>query len=108
MSQSLAPRKLFATPKLAHRNAAIEYFNGTLNRQMSTLTSEWNLSLHLTSQKVGLTAQHVLNLGYTPEIINQNFDLLDIEPQKIDRLILSHAHRDHFGGLVSFVVRHRA
>jgi 7,8-dihydropterin-6-yl-methyl-4-(beta-D-ribofuranosyl)aminobenzene 5'-phosphate synthase len=33
--------------------------------------------------------------------------LLDIDAAKIDGLILSHGHRDHFGGLVGFVNQHR-
>jgi 7,8-dihydropterin-6-yl-methyl-4-(beta-D-ribofuranosyl)aminobenzene 5'-phosphate synthase len=128
MSQSLAPRKPFAAPtvdrlsirvvvdsaydlfapKLAHPDVAIEHFGRTPNRQMSTLACEWGLSLHLISAKAGATAQHVLDFGYTPEIINRNFELLDIDPSKIDGLILSHAHRDHYGGLSGFVMRHRA
>jgi len=75
---------------------------------MSTLACEWGLSLHLASEKAGSKAQHILDFGYTPEIINRNFDLLDIEPEKIDGLILSHAHRDHFGGLSGFVMHHRS
>lgn len=128
MSQSLAPRPPFApptvdrllirvvvdsaydlfAPKSAHAHVAVEHFQRTRNRQMSTLACEWGLSLHLTSERAGAKAQHMLDFGYTPEIINRNFDLLDIDPKKIDGLILSHAHRDHYGGLSGFVMLHRA
>jgi 7,8-dihydropterin-6-yl-methyl-4-(beta-D-ribofuranosyl)aminobenzene 5'-phosphate synthase len=65
-------------------------------------------ALHLTSEKDGAKAQYVLDFGYTPEIINRNFELLGIEPGKINGLILSHGHLDHFGGLQGFVRQHRA
>ena len=47
----------------------------------------------------GVWAQHMSDFGCAPEIINLNFHILDIDPTKIEGLILSHAHRDHFGGL---------
>jgi 7,8-dihydropterin-6-yl-methyl-4-(beta-D-ribofuranosyl)aminobenzene 5'-phosphate synthase len=50
----------------------------------------------------------LLDFGYTPEILLRNFDLLGIAPDRLDGLILSHAHRDHFGGLTGFVARHRS
>src|SRR5205085_5748671 len=37
----------------------------------------------------------------------RNFDLLDLRAEELDGLILSHAHRDHYGGLVGFVGQHR-
>jgi 7,8-dihydropterin-6-yl-methyl-4-(beta-D-ribofuranosyl)aminobenzene 5'-phosphate synthase len=49
----------------------------------------------------------MLDFGYTPEILSRNFDLLGINPAKINGLILSHAHRDHYGGLEGFVRNHR-
>ena len=49
----------------------------------------------------------MLDFGYTPEIISRNFELLDIDPAKLDGLILSHAHRDHYGGMEGFVDRFR-
>ncbi len=127
MTQSLAPKSPFAAPmidrlrirvvvdsaydlfapKQAHDDVAVEYFGRVPGRQMSTLACEWGLSLHLASEKGGATAQHMLDFGYTPEIINRNFHLLDIDPAKIDGLILSHAHRDHYGGLSGFVKTHR-
>jgi 7,8-dihydropterin-6-yl-methyl-4-(beta-D-ribofuranosyl)aminobenzene 5'-phosphate synthase len=95
-------------PKQEHPHVAVEHVTRVPGRQMSTLACEWGLSLHLTSERAGATAQHVLDFGYTPEIINRNFDLLGIDPKKIDGLILSHAHRDHFGGLSGFVMQYRS
>lgn len=65
------------------------------------------LSLHLTSEHNGARAQYVLDFGYTPEIINRNFELLNVDPKAINGLILSHGHLDHFGGLNGFVKQHR-
>lgn len=95
-------------PKQEHRHVGIEHIRSIPGRQMSTLACEWGLSLHLASQKAGATAEHILDFGYTPEIINRNFDLLGIDASKIDGLILSHAHRDHFGGLAGFVTQYRS
>ena len=50
----------------------------------------------------------MLDFGFTPEIVLRNADLLDIDPARIDGLILSHAHRDHFGGLNGFLMQHRS
>jgi len=94
-------------PKATHPMVAIEHVSQIPGRQMSTLAGEWGLSLHLESRRAGTTAQHLLDFGYTPEILLRNVDLLDIDPHKLDGLILSHGHRDHFGGLVGFVERHR-
>ena len=97
---------LFA-PKFEHPYIGVEHFKRVPGRQMSTLACEWGLSLHLASERGGQKAQHMLDFGYTPEIINRNFHLLDIDPARIDGLILSHAHRDHFGGLSGFVEQYR-
>lgn len=94
-------------PKYDHAHVAISHTGFIPHRQMTTLACEWGLSLHLTSERGGQTAQHILDFGWTPEIINRNFDLLGIDPGRIDSLILSHAHRDHFGGLEGFVEKHR-
>lgn len=95
-------------PKQEHAAVRIEHFGRTPTRQMSTLACEWGLSLHLVSEKAGKTAAYLLDFGYTPEIINRNFHLLDIDPRTIDGLILSHAHRDHYGGMAGFVMQHRS
>src|SRR5580700_143480 len=65
------------------------------------------LSLYLESQAGGATGQYLLDFGYTPEILVRNFDLLGIEPERLNGLILSHGHRDHYGGLAGFVAHYR-
>lgn len=95
-------------PKHTHEFVAIEHVGQVPRRQMTSLACEWGLSLHLESARAGQTAQFMLDFGYTPEIVLRNADLLDIDPGKIDGLILSHAHRDHFGGLNGFVQQHRS
>lgn len=95
-------------PKAQHKHVRIEHVGRVPGRHMSTLAAEWGLSLHLTSMQQGAEAQYLLDFGYTPEILNRNVDLLDIRPSEINGLILSHGHRDHFGGLDGFVLAHRS
>lgn len=94
-------------PKASHPLVGVEHVGRVPGRHMTTLAAEWGLSLHLSSVFSGAKSQHLLDFGYTPEILNRNFDLLDINPAAIDGLILSHGHRDHFGGLDGFVLQHR-
>ena len=94
-------------PKATHPVVAIEHVGEIPGRQMTTLAGEWGLSLHLESVRDGANSQYLLDFGFTPEILNRNFGLLDIEAGKIDGLILSHGHRDHYGGMVGFVNQYR-
>jgi 7,8-dihydropterin-6-yl-methyl-4-(beta-D-ribofuranosyl)aminobenzene 5'-phosphate synthase len=94
-------------PKANHPHVAIEHVSRIPGRETSTLAGEWGLSLHLESEKAGERHQYLLDFGFTPEILNRNFDLLGIAAEKLDGLILSHSHRDHYGGLVGFVAHHR-
>ena len=94
-------------PKALHPQVLIEHVGRMPGRQMTTFAAEWGLSLHLSSVLAGAKAQYLLDFGYTPEVLNRNFDLLDIDPAAIHGLILSHGHRDHFGGLDGFVLQYR-
>jgi len=95
-------------PKAEHPVVGIEHVRHIPGRQMSTLAGEWGLSLHLESSAGGRTVEYLLDFGYTPEILNRNFDLLGIQPNKLNGLILSHAHRDHYGGLDGFIGHYRS
>ena len=95
-------------PKASHPQVRIEHIGRIPGRPECTFAAEWGLSLHLASAGAGGRAQYLLDFGYTPEIINRNVDLLNIDPAAINGLILSHGHRDHFGGLDGFVKQHRA
>src|SRR5713101_1958712 len=94
-------------PKATRPHVAIEHVSRIRGRETTTLAGEWGLSLHLESKSAGAGGQYLLDFGYTPEILLRNFDLLGIVPERLDGLILSHAHRDHYGGMVGFVEHHR-
>jgi 7,8-dihydropterin-6-yl-methyl-4-(beta-D-ribofuranosyl)aminobenzene 5'-phosphate synthase len=94
-------------PKLEHAEVRIEQAKRRAGDQMRSLAGEWGLSLHLTSKLEGSSVEYLLDFGYTPEIITRNFEMLGIDPGRINGLILSHGHRDHFGGLDGFVKNFR-
>ena len=95
-------------PKATHPHVAIEHVSRIRGRETTTLAGDWGLSLHLESRSAGGIGQYLLDFGYTPEILLRNFDLLGIAPERLDGLILSHSHRDHYGGMVGFVEHHRS
>jgi 7,8-dihydropterin-6-yl-methyl-4-(beta-D-ribofuranosyl)aminobenzene 5'-phosphate synthase len=86
----------------------IEHVRQIIGHELSTLAGEWGLSLHLESAQAGGKSRYLLDFGYTSEVLIRNFDLLDLDPGRIDGLILSHGHRDHYGGLEGFVNHFRS
>ena len=72
-----------------------------------TLQNEWGLSLHLESARGSETRQVLIDFGFTSATLNGNLDILGVDPAKLDALLLSHGHYDHFGGLVGFLEAHR-
>jgi len=87
------------------RIARVRGFTGP--RQNRTLRSEWGLSLHLTSQQGAETRRVLLDFGWTPEVLDNNLELLGIDVAALDALVVSHGHLGHFGGLEGFLARHR-
>ena len=73
-----------------------------------TLHNEWGLSLWLESQRADEQRTLMLDYGYSPAVLQNNMELIGVDPRKLDALILSHGHFDHFGGLLGFLDRYRA
>ena len=72
-----------------------------------TLISEFGLSMHVETRRGTETRNTLVDFGFTPEALTTNLDLLGIDPAKLDALILSHGHYDHFGGLAGFLKQHK-
>lgn len=72
-----------------------------------SLHNEWGLSLWLESQGGGTQRSLMLDYGYTPDVLLNNIELVGVDPSKLDALIVSHGHYDHFGGLSGFLDKYR-
>lgn len=73
-----------------------------------TLHNEWGLALAIESQAGSETRNLMLDFGYTVEALLNNMEIMGVDPSKVQALILSHGHYDHFGGLVAFLQKNRA
>jgi len=72
------------------------------------LHSEWGLSLGLES-RIGSDTRHLLlDFGYTSNALLNNMEQVGVDGNRIQGLIMSHGHYDHFGGLLGFLEKHRA
>jgi 7,8-dihydropterin-6-yl-methyl-4-(beta-D-ribofuranosyl)aminobenzene 5'-phosphate synthase len=70
--------------------------------------NQWGLSLLLESQRASEQHTVLLDFGYTPQALLNNFELVGADPKKIEALIVSHGHFDHYGGLLGFLDMHRS
>jgi 7,8-dihydropterin-6-yl-methyl-4-(beta-D-ribofuranosyl)aminobenzene 5'-phosphate synthase len=68
-----------------------------------TLISEFGLSMHAETRRGTETRNVLIDFGFTPEALTNNANLVGIEPGRLDALVLSHGHYDHFGGLAGFL-----
>ena len=67
------------------------------------LNGEWGLAMHAQSHAGGVERNVMIDFGYTPEVLLNNLEILQIDPASFDALVLSHGHYDHFGGMVGFL-----
>lgn len=72
------------------------------------LHNEWGLSLWLESQRASEERTMMLDYGYSQSALYNNMELLGVDPRKLNALIVSHGHYDHFGGLIGFLDKYRA
>jgi 7,8-dihydropterin-6-yl-methyl-4-(beta-D-ribofuranosyl)aminobenzene 5'-phosphate synthase len=68
-----------------------------------TLISEFGLSMHAESRRGDETRDVLIDFGFSPDALANNANLVGIDPARLDALVLSHGHYDHFGGLVGFL-----
>lgn len=71
------------------------------------LHNQWGLSLFLESQRADEARTILLDFGYSPDALLNNIGILKVDPTKVDALIVSHGHHDHYGGLDGFLARYR-
>ena len=71
------------------------------------LHNQWGLSLLLESQQAAEQRTVLLDFGYTSEALLNNMDIVGADAKKIEALIVSHGHYDHFGGLLGLLDKHR-
>jgi 7,8-dihydropterin-6-yl-methyl-4-(beta-D-ribofuranosyl)aminobenzene 5'-phosphate synthase len=69
--------------------------------------AQWGLSLLLDTQRGNDARTLLLDFGHTPEALMTNMELQGVDPRKINALILSHGHNDHWGGLIGFLDKKR-
>jgi 7,8-dihydropterin-6-yl-methyl-4-(beta-D-ribofuranosyl)aminobenzene 5'-phosphate synthase len=72
------------------------------------LHNQWGLSLFLESQHGDERRTVMLDFGYSPDALLNNIEILGVDPSKIQALIVSHGHFDHFGGLQGFLDKYRS
>jgi 7,8-dihydropterin-6-yl-methyl-4-(beta-D-ribofuranosyl)aminobenzene 5'-phosphate synthase len=72
-----------------------------------SLHNQWGLSLYIESQRDNEQHTVMVDFGYTPDALNNNVDYVGADPKKIEALIVSHGHFDHYGGLLGFLDKHR-
>jgi len=72
-----------------------------------TLHNEWGLSLALESRIASDIRNLLLDFGFTPNALLNNMEYMGIDGAKMQGLIMSHGHNDHFGGLPGFLDKFR-
>ena len=69
--------------------------------------NQWGLSLFLEIERGQEQRAVMLDFGYTAPALINNIGLMNVDPRKLNALIVSHGHVDHFGGLIGFLGQYR-
>lgn len=72
------------------------------------LHNQWGLSLLLESARGSDERTVLLDFGYTGDALLNNLEMLGVDVKKINALVASHGHYDHFGGLSAFLKKYRS
>ncbi len=76
----------------------VAYDNNPYDQSLKT---DWGFSCFVE----GLEKAILFDSGANGQILLSNLEKLGIHPEKVDAVVLSHAHRDHTGGLEEFLGR---
>lgn len=71
------------------------------NEALPGYTSNWGFSCFLEAERV------LFDTGTNGSILLSNMSLLGVDPASIEKVVLSHAHQDHTGGLRSILERNK-
>jgi 7,8-dihydropterin-6-yl-methyl-4-(beta-D-ribofuranosyl)aminobenzene 5'-phosphate synthase len=102
--------QIAVAPSVKKDDVEIQRFGWGLSDKTpsGTLQSEFGLSMHVEAGRGDQTRNVLVDFGFTPEALVNNLELLRIDPARLDALVLSHGHYDHFGGLVGFLRRYNS
>lgn len=97
--------QLALAPSTTVNGVKVERFSFpvTAERPKRSVLSEFGLSLHLESTRGSETKEILVDFGYTAEALLNNMEVFGIKPERLEALILSHGHFDHFGGMLGFL-----
>jgi 7,8-dihydropterin-6-yl-methyl-4-(beta-D-ribofuranosyl)aminobenzene 5'-phosphate synthase len=74
----------------------------------NVIHTQWGLSLWLESLRGDELRTLMLDFGYTPDVLINNMGIMGVDMKKVDALIVSHGHFDHYGGLMGFLDKYRS
>jgi 7,8-dihydropterin-6-yl-methyl-4-(beta-D-ribofuranosyl)aminobenzene 5'-phosphate synthase len=97
--------QIAVAPSYSRENVDVERFGWALGEAPpdKAIVSEFGLSLHAASVRGDETRNVLVDFGFTANALNNNIELLGVDPTSLDALILSHGHYDHFGGMAGFL-----
>lgn len=76
-------------------------------RKFPELRAEHGLAHHVEVARGATVSRIGFDFGLTPGAMVHNFRELGLDASRLDALVLSHGHRDHYGGLLGFLGAHR-
>jgi 7,8-dihydropterin-6-yl-methyl-4-(beta-D-ribofuranosyl)aminobenzene 5'-phosphate synthase len=62
----------------------------------NVIHTQWGLSLWLESRRGSEPRTLMLDFGYTPDALINNMGIMGVDVKKVDALIVSHGHFDHY------------